>query len=280
MLFSLVLCTVDRVDELTIFLKSLTNQTLKSFELIIVDQNTDDRLNPLLLVYKDSFNIKYLKAEKGLSHARNIGIQHAQGEIIGFPDDDCWYSANILKEIADILHNNNDWDGITGRVADQYNRNSVGHMDLKGGKVDFLNVWRRGVSITIFLRAELIRKIGIFNEKLGAGAMTVWGSGEETDYLIRGIQQGANIHYVPSLIVGHPSQIQKYDDATIKRAYRYGVGMGFVFKMHHYPIWFTIYFLIIRPLGGIVISLIKLNQKGIDYYWHMLRGRYTGRFRQ
>ena len=50
--FSLILATVDRVTELERFLDSLDRQTFRDFELFVVDQNTDDRLVPILASYR------------------------------------------------------------------------------------------------------------------------------------------------------------------------------------------------------------------------------------
>ena len=55
--FSLILATVDRVTELERFLSSLDRQTCRDFELIVVDQNPDDRLVPILAPYQASFLI-------------------------------------------------------------------------------------------------------------------------------------------------------------------------------------------------------------------------------
>lgn len=47
--FSLVLGTVERTDELSIFPDSFDSQVYRNFELIVVDQNKDNRLVPILV---------------------------------------------------------------------------------------------------------------------------------------------------------------------------------------------------------------------------------------
>ena len=65
------------------------------------------------------------------------------------------------------------------------------------------NLWNRAISFTIFLRAPLVARIGRFDEELGLGASTPWSSGEEIDYLLRGLAAGARIEYDPALVVTH-----------------------------------------------------------------------------
>ena len=69
--FSLILGTVGRVNDLEIILSSLQAQTYQNFELIVVDQNPDDRLVPILARYKDKFPIFHLRSEMGLSKAKS-----------------------------------------------------------------------------------------------------------------------------------------------------------------------------------------------------------------
>ena len=85
MRFSLVLATVGRTDELRRFLAHLDTQTHREFELVVVDQNKDERLKPILEPYRGKFPILHLPSEQGLSRARNVGIEHARGDVIGFP---------------------------------------------------------------------------------------------------------------------------------------------------------------------------------------------------
>ena len=101
MKISLVTATLGRVDEINILLDSLVKQTYKNFELIIVDQNEHYKVQNIVDRYTNILSIKYIKSStKGLSYNRNIGIKECSGDIIGFPDDDCYYSENLLEEIV------------------------------------------------------------------------------------------------------------------------------------------------------------------------------------
>ncbi|BBL81899.1 glycosyltransferase family 2 protein [Thermus thermophilus] len=270
MRFSLVLATVGRTGELKNFLESLNAQTYRSFELIVVDQNDDDRLVPLIHSFQDHFPIIHLRSDKGLSRARNVGLRHASGDIIAFPDDDCLYPPNLLESVARWFNEHPEWYGLTGRVVDENGLPSGGRWDRKKGAVNRYNVWRRGISVTIFLRREVVTAVGPFDEDLGVGAGTPWGSGEETDYLIRALEAGFRIFYDPSGMVVHPN---KHPDPL--RAYVYGVGMGRVLRKHRYPLWFVFYQWL-RPFGGALLSLSMGKVDKARYHWAVLRGRLLG----
>ena len=96
---SLVVATVGRTVELQRFLESMRTQTRRDFEIIVVDQNDDDRLVPILEQAKGwGLDIRHVRqSEKNLSRARNTGIRLAEGAIVAFPDDDCWYEADAVE---------------------------------------------------------------------------------------------------------------------------------------------------------------------------------------
>ena len=80
-----------------------------SWELIVVDNNSKDKTRALCEEYKKDapWHTKYTFEEKqGLSQARNRGIQHAQGKIVAFIDDDVvvdkYWLINIHKSICRI----------------------------------------------------------------------------------------------------------------------------------------------------------------------------------
>lgn len=275
MRFSLILATVGRVAEVERFLNSLREQTYRDFELVVVDQNPDDRLSAVLGPYKGSFPIIHTRTSKrGLSKARNLGLEHSHGDVIAFPDDDCRYPVDLLARVADHLASRPGLDGLTGRSVDDRGETSSGRFATGAGSVDRLNVWARGISFAIFVRSRSVRGLR-FDETLGAGAETIWGSGEETDYLLRLLDRGGEIHYDPELTVFHPASTPPYDARARRKAYEYGCGMGHLLRRHGYPPGAKAMRLV-RPLGGTMLSAVSLKADKAGYHWNIFKGRVRG----
>ena len=74
--FSLIVATVNRVQETERLLASLSHQNYNgTFDVIIVDQNPDDRLNAMVERYQQYFPITHLRQDQALlARARNQGI--------------------------------------------------------------------------------------------------------------------------------------------------------------------------------------------------------------
>lgn len=72
-------------------LKSLDSQTMKDFEVVIVNDGSKDESERAIKNYmrRTRMNIKYLKKENGgLASARNYGVERASGKYISFLDSD------------------------------------------------------------------------------------------------------------------------------------------------------------------------------------------------
>lgn len=140
MKFSLIVATVGRTSELHRLLTSLDDQTYKNFELIVVDQNLDDRLENVIASFCDRLTIIHLTSPLGVSRARNAGIQKITGDIVGFPDDDCWYPHDLLQNVIRLLEQGH-CDGVTGRVISQDGQMSAySRFDETTGLVSLTNV--------------------------------------------------------------------------------------------------------------------------------------------
>lgn len=272
---SLVLATLGRTEEPERFFGSVVRQRFTDFEVVVVDQNTDGRLDGLVERYARLLPVVRVRSARGLSKARNLGLRHARGEVVGFPDDDCWYGPALLQRVVDALEANPSWDGVTGRAADQTDRSSSARWDSRPGPVTTRSSWRRGFSSSIFLRRRVVERVGPFDERLGVGAGTPWGSGEETDYLVRAVKEGFLIYYDPTLVVGHPRPTTEYNAQALARAYTYGAGMGRVLRKHGYPWWFSVYH-VVRPLAGTLIAGVAGNRGKSRYHWAACRGRARG----
>lgn len=274
MKFSLILGTIGKVEELSNFLHHLNQQTFKSFELILVDQSHDDRLAPLLAEYHDHLSIVHLRSEIGISRARNDGIPIAGGDLIGFPDDDCWYTADLLERVSKYFQDQPNIDGILGRIIDSEGDNST-KFASQPGKILKLNVWERANTNSMFLRSNVVRDVGDFDENLGPGAPTGLYSSDDVDYAIRCVEKGYDLYYDPDITVFHPNTYNKDYEFLSKRAYSYGAGMGYSWKKHNYPFWFVFYYLI-RALGGSILFILQGNQIRSKYHWLNFRGRWYG----
>ena len=275
MRISLVLATIGRVAEVERFLAALAVQEKPDLELLVVDQNQDNRLGPVLAAYERGITIRHLRSEPGLSRARNVGLKHVTGEVVGFPDDDCWYPAGLLARVEELLQQQPLWSGVTGSSADGEGNPSAARFDRSEGNLDVLNLWARGISFTIFLRREVLEQVGEFDETLGVGAGTPFGSGEETDYLIRTVKAGFRVRYLPRLIVCHPDPTRGYGTHVLRRGRSYGQGMGRVLAKHSYPLNFRLRCLV-RPLCGAVLSVATLRFRKAAYHWQVCIGRWTG----
>jgi len=93
MVLSILVCTYNRKDFLQLCLDSIIEQTKyyseKEIEIIVIDNNSKDGTKNLVEQYKTITPITYyIEEEQGLSHARNAGINIANGNYIAFIDDD------------------------------------------------------------------------------------------------------------------------------------------------------------------------------------------------
>lgn len=273
MKFSLIVATIGRVAELERLLESLETQRGATFELIVVDQNPDDRLAPLLDSQSATVPLIHLRSERGLSRARNAGLRHADGDVIGFPDDDCWYGPGLLANIQQWLGAHPQIDGLSVTSRDTAGRLTGCHWDKRSGSINRANIWRRAISYAIFLRRKVIENVGDFDVELGVGSGTKWGSGEETDYILRSLECGFQLEYVPALSVFHERAALGGNAAARGRSY--GLGFGHVQRKHGYPLWIAANYWL-RSAAGALISLAKLEPAEARLHWGNLKGRVTG----
>lgn len=276
MRFSLVLATVDRTCELERFLYHLNQQSCRDFELIIVDQNAEGILQPILEPYTNAFSLIYLRSSlRGVSRARNLGLKYARGEIIGFPDDDCWYCSDCLENVSKFFAQHLEWDGLSGCTINSAGIHSLSRYDARAGEINRFNIWRRTTASSLFLRNYAVESLAGYNEELGGGSGTPFGCAEDIDYPLQAMNKGFKVYYNPELKVYHPDPCSSIDEKAFSRAYFYGAGMGRVLRKHQYPSWLLLYYLL-RALGGLIIGVVSGNRAKAKYYFLSFKGRVYG----
>lgn len=92
---SIVVPAYNAANTIERCIKSIINQNLKDWELLIVENGSTDATTSIIKKYVDNLHIFLLHSKKGVSYARNLGIEHANGKWIWFVDADDEICFNI-----------------------------------------------------------------------------------------------------------------------------------------------------------------------------------------
>lgn len=109
--FSIITPQYNSFDLMNNYFESLNNQTFKDFEVIIIDDCSDDGSFEKLNEYIDqsNLNIRLFQSCKnqGPGNARNIGLDHVRGEWVTFIDNDDWVTPDFLERVNNVIENYN-----------------------------------------------------------------------------------------------------------------------------------------------------------------------------
>jgi glycosyltransferase involved in cell wall biosynthesis len=258
-------------------MESLRKQNFKDFEVVVVDQNHDDRIVPILESYRFKLNIRRIHTpdRQGVSSGRNDGWRKACGSFIVFPDDDCWYPSWFLSKGIDLL----DATGakiVSGRFADDAGRSINGRYASRAQFITRRSVWITQHEPASFYRRELLQRLDGFDEELGIGSSSAWQAAEGPDFVLKALEQGRLCYFDPSLYGFHREY--DLDDRSGEMAAKgrmYGRGMGYVLRRHHYGVHSLLYW-VLRPLAGATLALVKGRLHRANYSIAVSVGRIEG----
>jgi glycosyltransferase involved in cell wall biosynthesis len=271
-LISLIVATVGRIEELDRLLANLDRQSHRDFEVIVVDQNPDHRLAPVLERHP-ALSLRRLRSERGLSRARNCGLAASRGDLIAIPDDDCWYPPELLASVAAWFRTHPEYGLLGTALRTDAGEPSGPRAPRAAMPCTRRNVWRCAVSTALFLRREVSGAVGGFNDQIGVGCQTAFQSGEETDYVLRALGRGFQMWYEPGLTVHHPAldSIERLRKTTYPSA----LGSGRVLRMHGYR-WHEVGGHLMRSLGGAAVSLCRGELRRAEVYVRRASGQLVG----
>ena len=169
MKISVIIPTYNRKKTLARAIQSVINQSLSPFEILIVDDGSNDGTEEWV---KDNFqNIKYIyQNNHGVSSARNIGIENAYGDWVAFLDsDDEWLPNKLYEQVKAIdsnpeikfFHTNEIW------IRNGIRVNQMKKHKKYGGYIfeKCLDICRISPSSAL-IQKEVFDNIGIFDESL------------------------------------------------------------------------------------------------------------------
>jgi glycosyltransferase involved in cell wall biosynthesis len=195
-------------------LSSLLAQTFKNFEVVIVDDLSNDGTREKILAFDDE-RIHYFVNKKliGRSGSRNKSLELAEGKYLFFTDGDCIVNKNWIEEGMKYLENPNvvGVEGKTIYVSEEY----------KPTRSDFVVENPTGgqfMTCNIAYKKTVLEKTGGFDERLTHL--------EDRDLALRAIKQG-QIIFNDKMIVHHqkksmsPKQFLKTADILSNRVLLY-----------------------------------------------------------
>ncbi len=102
--FSIIIPLYNRPAEIRELLDSLTQQTYKHFEVVVVEDGSTEKSEEIVASFRDRLEAKYFfKENSGPGLSRNYGAARASGDYFIFLDSDCIVPATYLQEIEDEL---------------------------------------------------------------------------------------------------------------------------------------------------------------------------------
>ena len=217
---SIVVCTFNRETSLRLTLASLEAQQTPSdlaWELVLVNNNSADATRLVIEEFSTTARVpvrSLFVAEQGLSHARNAGVAHSHGGIVGFTDDDVHPAPDWVARIAATLGRTGA-DIVGGRILPVWHEappSWLEHSAFHGvltimdhtTATEIVNAHRTpGVwGANMAFRREVFERVGLFDTRRGLQGTRRYG-GEDTELVERALAAGCRVVYDPAVVVWH-----------------------------------------------------------------------------
>jgi glycosyltransferase involved in cell wall biosynthesis len=169
-LISIIIPTYNRADLIGKAIQSILEQTYKNWELIVVDNYSDDNTKDVISAFNDDRICMISTPRTGsVAASRNLGLSHSNGEWIAFLDSDDWWFPKKLEFVCKVIKKEPDIINHNLQIV------SISHAQLsrkktKGRKLKepvYLDLLLNGNSIalsSVVVRKEILLRVGGMNE--------------------------------------------------------------------------------------------------------------------
>ena len=270
MKYSIVIPVYNRPDEVDELLQSLTTQTFKDFEVVIVEDGSDIPCQEVVNKYADRLELKYYtKPNSGPGQTRNYGVERSQGEFVIVLDSDVVLPPGYLQAIENELSILNsqfsiqiDAFGGPDRAHESFTpvQKAINYSmtsffttgGIRGGKKQMDKKFYPR-SFNMGIRKTLYEKLGGFSEMR---------FGEDIDFSIRIYESGANCRLFPKAWVWHKrrTDLKKF----FKQVHNSGIARINLMKRHPGTLKLVHLLPMIFTLG--VIGCLLLFALGVCLY--------------
>lgn len=268
MKYSFIIPVYNRPDEVDELLDSLTRQTIRDFEVVVVEDGSSVPCKEVVDKYADRFTIHYYnKANSGPGQTRNYGVERANGEYMLILDSDCILPEKYLEMVeADLQSQKADAFGGPDRAHESFTdvQKAINYAmtsffttgGIRGGKKKLDKFYPR--SFNMGVRKDVYQALGGFSKMR---------FGEDIDFSIRIFKGGYQCRLFPEAWVWHKrrTDLKKF----FKQVHNSGIARINLYKkypeslklVHVLPALFTlgvVFLLLASFLWGGSLSLLLL----------------------
>jgi glycosyltransferase involved in cell wall biosynthesis len=257
---------MGRRDELRRFLDSVSAQTYPPLEVILVDQNPPGFLDDIVHEYSRALPLRAIRSEvAGLSISRNVGVSASSGDILLFPDDDCAYTDNYIKDIffafissnADVLHAN-----YYDPELDKFHFPGIAQDAVH---MTFDQALTFGSSICLAVRRDVFFHMDGFDVRMGLGSTAICHVSEDVEFLCRSLAMGRKILLFPNIFCLHPKAERSASSPAFWK--RNGSSLAaHVYICLLYGKKENILFAVGHSVSGMLYNFLRLNKKNSKIY--------------
>lgn len=231
MRYSIIIPVYNRPDEVDELLNSLTQQTVRDFEVIVVEDGSSVTCEHVVKRYEQQLNIRYFnKPNSGPGQTRNYGAERSSGEYLLILDSDCILPSGYLAAIEEELKRQpSDAFGGPDRAHDSFTstQKAINYAmtsffttgGIRGGKKKMDKFYPR--SFNMGLKADVYRALGGFSKMR---------FGEDIDLSIRIFKGGYSCRLFPEAWVWHKrrTDLKKF----FKQVYNSGIARINLYKKY------------------------------------------------
>lgn len=262
--FSIIIPVYNRPQELEELLTSLQQQSVKNFEVIVVEDGSAVRSDNVVARFSHAFPIRYIeKPNSGPGPSRNEGYRHAQGEYFVVFDSDCLIPPQYFEVVDRALTRDplDAWGG-PDRAHENFTRfqRAMGYTmasvlttgGIRGGKRRV--GWFQPRSFNMGISRKVFEATGGFHFDRYA---------EDIEFSIRMKNHGFRVGLIPEAFVYHKRRTNA--PAFFRQVFNFGKGRALIGKAYPSEVKLVHWFPTVFSLGFVITLLLPLVSMQLFY---------------
>jgi len=228
--FSIIIPVYNRPSEVGELLESLSLQTCKDFEVVIVEDGSTISCDQVVKSYESQLAIRYfVKPNSGRSHTRNYGMQRAVGKYLLFFDSDCIIPPGYFEQVnKDIKETDADCFGGPDRAHSSFTplQKAISYSMTSFLTTGGIRGSKRGMekfvprTFNMGFSKEVYEKVGGFKDMFG----------EDIDLSTRIKDAGFTVFLFPDAYVYHKRRVSL--KSFFKQVHVFGMARVDLFLLH------------------------------------------------